>query len=389
MKIIYFTTAQDEKDYRSFMKIWKIPLNSSNQNFHNKLIRAIATNIPVEVISVRPFSRHNTKVRGLDAEVKKEGNITWHYLSRKGTKIHRMLSISPQIAKILSKIDLSDAIFVTDTINTSVVRAVTKIRKRFKRPIIGVCTDSPSNISGTKRSYTVYLLSRCSDLDGYLALTNGLNDLFNPDHKPSYIFEGLVDEHKYETASENTRPYFFFGGALMERYGVYKLIRAFKELNNQDIDLYICGHHGDKAKLNEEIGKAKNIKLLGLLPVNKVIEYEHNALASINPRPFSEDLDRFSIPSKTLEYMSAGRPVISVKNTILMERFGDDIIWVPSTSKEDLMEAMKKVLSMTEVERENLGEKLKNKVLRLYSINHIGNNINQFLKQFLEQDIVD
>ena len=189
MKIVYFTTAQDEKDYRSFMKIWKIPLNSSNQNFHNKLIRAIATNTPVEVISVRPFSRHNTKVRGLDAEVKKEGNITWHYLSRKGTKIHRMLSISPQIAKILSKIDLSDAIFLTDTINTSVVRAVTKIRKRFKRPIIGVCTDSPSNISGTKRSYTVYLLSRCNEFDGYLALTNGLNDLFNPNYKPSYILK--------------------------------------------------------------------------------------------------------------------------------------------------------------------------------------------------------
>ena len=30
MKIIYFTTSQDEKDYRSFMNIWKIPLNSSD-----------------------------------------------------------------------------------------------------------------------------------------------------------------------------------------------------------------------------------------------------------------------------------------------------------------------------------------------------------------------
>ena len=384
MKIVYFTTAQDEKDFRSFMNIWKIPLNSSNQNFHNKLIRALAINTPVEVISVRPFSRHNTRVRGLNAETRVDGNITWHYLHRKGTKLHRILSISPQIGKILSKTDLSDAIFITDTINTSVVRSVTKIRKKFNRPIIGVCTDSPSNISGTKRSYSVYLLSHCDDFDGYLALTDGLNDLFNPDHKPGYIFEGLVEEREYPTFSENKRPYFFFGGALMERYGVFKLIKAFKELDNQDIDLYICGHHGDKAKIKEEIENAKNIKFLGLLPVNKVMEYEHNALACINPRPFSEDLDRFSIPSKTLEYMSAGRPVISVKNTILMEKFGEDIIWAPSTSKEDLIAAMNKVLSMTEVERENLGDKLKNKVLRLYSLEHIGGNINQFLKQFLK-----
>lgn len=389
MKIIYFTTAQDEKDYRSFINIWKIPLNSSNQNFHNKLIRAFAINSQVEVISIRPFSHHNTKVKNLRLDTKVDGNITWHYLKRSGTKLHRILQITPQINKILAKINLSDAIFVTDTINTSVVRSVTKINKKYKRPIIGVCTDSPSNISGTKRSYTVYLLSKCNNLNGYLALTEGLNDLFNPNRKPSYVFEGLVEDRDYGVFDEEKRPYFFFGGALMERYGVYKLIDAFKLLNNDDIDLYICGHHGDKTKIKEAIGGAKNIKFLGLLPVNKVLEYEHNALACINPRPFSEDLDRFSIPSKTLEYMSAGRPVISIKNTILMNRFKEDIIWVETCSKDELAKAMKKVLSMTEVERENLGDILKNKVIGLYSLNTIGEHINQFLKQFFEQDIVD
>ena len=70
MKIIYFTTAQEEKDYRTFMTYWKIPLNSSNQNFHNKLIRALAIKNKVEVISIRPFSISKTRVTKLPRETK-------------------------------------------------------------------------------------------------------------------------------------------------------------------------------------------------------------------------------------------------------------------------------------------------------------------------------
>ena len=384
MKIIYFTTAQDEKDFHSYMSIWKYPLNSSNQNFHNKLIRSLAYSNKVDVISVRPFSHRNTTANKLDAETKIDGNITWHYLKRSGGKINRILSISPQTKRILSKMDLSDAIFVTDTINTSIVRSITGINKKYKRPIIGICTDSPSNISGTKRSYTVYLLSKCENFDGYLALTDGLNNLFNPSHKPAYIFEGLVEERTYKKTKDEEKPYFFFGGALMERYGIYQLIEAYKELNNSNIDLYICGHHIDKMRLKEAIGNTTGIKYLGLLPIDKVIEYESFALACINPRPFSEDLDRFSIPSKTLEYMSSGRPVISVRNSILMEKFPKEIIWANSSNVEDLKESLEKVLSMTEVERENMGEESKNRVLELYSLKNVGDKLTRFLEQFLK-----
>lgn len=383
MKIIYFTTAQEEKDYRSFINIWKLPLNSSNQNFHNKMIRALAIYSKVEVISIRPFSRSKTRAKKLPLETKEDGNITWHYIKRSGGRIMRTLSIVPQVKKVLNNLDLTDSIFITDTINQSIVRTISKIRKKYQRPVIGVCTDSPSNISGTKRSYTMYLLEHCNNFDGYLTLTKALNAIFNPEHKPHYLFEGLVEDRETIKYGQNKKPYFFFGGALMERYGIYDLIKAFKKLNKDDIELFIAGHHGDKQKLKEAIGDATNIRYLGLLPVNKVMEYEQNAIACINPRPFSEDLDRFSIPSKTLEYMSAGRPVISVKNTILQKVFEDDVIWVNSSKSNDLMEGMNKALQLTEVERENLGEEIKNKVLRLYSLEVVGEGINSFLSQFI------
>ena len=383
MRIIYVTTAQEEKDYRSFMKLWKISLNASNQNFHNKLIRALSLDNHVDVISIRPFSRHNLKIKKLVSETKKEENITWHYLKRSGNRIIRNINLTGEMNKAFSAIDTKEAIILVDTINPALLREVLKINKKYHLPIIGICTDSPSNISKTSRSYTMYILDKTKDFDGYIALTDGLKDLFNPNNKPSYIFEGLVEERQFPKHEEDKKPYLFFGGALMERYGVYNLISAFNDLNNSDIDLYICGHHGDKQKLKEAFNKKPNIKFLGLLPVNKVMEYEHNALACINPRPYSEDLDRFSIPSKTLEYLVSGRPVISVKNSKLMEKFPKDIIWIKSSDKDDIKEGINKVLSMTEVQRQKLGEEAKNRALKLYSLENIGGSITSFLKQFV------
>ena len=384
MRIIYFTTAQTEKDYRIFIGKWRIALNASNQNFHNKFIRCLAINNEVHVISIRPFSLSKMKVAKLPKETIVEDNITWHYLDRSGGKIFRTISIVPQVKKILKSLDLSDAIFVTDTINPSVSRAVNGAIKKYNRPVIGICTDSPSNISGTKRSYTLYLLDQASKYQGYIALTEGLNYLFNPDGKPSYIVEGLVENKVFPKTNELRPEYFFFGGALMERYGVYQLIEAYKILNLKDVDLYICGHHLDKTMYREATLGYPRIRNLGLLPVNKVMEYEHYAIACINPRPFTEDLDRFSIPSKTLEYMSMGVPVISVKNSILMEKFPDEVIWVESANESDIVHGMKQLLNMKYEDRDALGLKAKNRVLELYSLESVAKNIQPFLDQFVK-----
>ena len=385
MTIIYFTTSQEEKDYRSYIGYWKIPLNPSNQNFHNKFIRSLAIKNKVEVISIRPYSVSKMKVAKLNKETKEDGNITWHYLKRAGGKIYRSLTILPQVKAIMKKMDVKDAVIITDTINTSTCVTANKMGQKYHLPVIGVCTDSPSNIAGTKRSYTMYLLSQAQKYSGYMALTDGLNDLFNPDNKPSYIFEGLVEDRKFNTKpADNKNPYFFFGGALMERYGIYQLIEAFKILNPKDTDLYICGHHGDREMLRSAIKGNTHIKFLGILTMNKVMEYEQRAIASINPRPFTEDLDRFSIPSKTLEYMAMGRPVISVKNSILMEKFPKEVVWVETANPSDLVHGMKEVLKMTESEKEEFGQKAKSRVLSLYSLQSISNNVQPFLEQFLK-----
>ena len=108
-----------------------------------------------------------------------------------------------------------------------------------------------------------------------------------------------------------------------------------------------------------------------------------NAVGNINPRPYSEDLDRYSIPSKTIEYFSSGKPTISVKNSKLQRDFGQDAIWAKSSNVDDLAGAIERLFELTEEERNELGKKARTKVLAKYSLDNVGEKLTKFLEGFL------
>lgn len=382
MRIIYFTTSIEEHDYESFSKQWKIALNSSNQNFHNKIIRSLAITNKVDVVSVRPFSHSKCEIHKLKPETKNDGNITWHYLGISRIKVFRYSGAKKQAGRLFRSDKCEDTIVLSDTINPNVIRLATRFAKRKKLKIVGICTDSPSNITGTSRAYSLFLLKQSKDLNGYISLTESLNELFNEREKPHTVIEGIV-ENDIPKSENKYGEYFYFGGALLPRYGVYQLIKAFQKLERKDIKLLVCGHHGDERKLNEAIGDNKNILYLKMLPVKEVLTLESNAILNINPRPYSEDLDRYSIPSKTLEYFSTGRLTLSVRNTKLQSIFGEDAIWVKSDKEEDLLEGMQNALNMSENQREEIALRAQKKVRELYSLTSINSKLISFLEDLL------
>lgn len=383
MRIIYFTTALDKKEYNEYRKLWKISPNPSNQNFHNKLIRSLAINNQVDVISIRPFSKKLVSLKRLKKKEEIEDNITWHYLGIKRGKVNRFFSIRNQALQIVKSIK-EDALILTDTINPNVLYNATRVGKIRHLKVIGICTDSPSNITNTSRSYTLLILRLAKDLSGYISLTNGLNDLFNENNKPSLIIEGLVDQNeKYNNKNLYGR-YLFFGGALLPRYGVYNLIEAFKKLSKTDLKLLICGHHCDETRLKNAIKDNPNIIYLGTLDVDEVMDLESEAVANINPRPFSEDLDRYSIPSKTLEYFNSGRPTISVKNSKLMKSFSDCAIWLKSGDADSLYNGINLLLDLTPENQIEIAYKAKEQVYKLYSLVAVNKKLNDFLSTFID-----
>ena len=381
--IIYLTTAMDKDDFKEYLTHWSYPPNPSNQNFHNKLIRAISDEYKIDVISVRPFSRSLTDCKNLKSSVKIDNNITWHYVHISRSKITKIIKCKNEIIKLIHKLYTNESVIITDTINTALIYYLKRARKNKDYKIIGVATDSPSNISNTKRSYTTFLLNNTNDFNGYIALTKELDELYNPTHKPSKILEGVIEIPQIERKKPTNDNYFFFGGALLERYGIYELIHAFNELSQEykDIKLYIAGHHADKKRLDLECIKNPSIHFLGMLNYEDVLMYEKYSIANINPRPFSEDLDRFSIPSKTLEYMVSKRPTISVKNSKLQKHFEKEIVWAKSSSYLDLKEAMEKVLTASKDIQKDITINAFNKVNELYGFKATKDKVKELIDE--------
>ena len=384
MKIIYITTSLEENDYIEFNKLWTVSLNPSNQNFHNKMIRSFAINSPVDVISIRPFSKAKCEIKELKADTKVVGNITYHYLKIKRNKLLRLHSLQSQVKDLIEKLKTDDSVIITDTINPKCVSITNFIQRKYHIPAIGICTDSPSNITGTNKSYTLFLLRHCYKLDGFITLTEGLNLLFNQNNKDHITIEGIVESKDVDINIPVEGKYIFFGGALLPRYGVYHLIRAFKAIEDKDISLIICGHHGDDEKIAIAIDGDARIKYLGTLPVKEVLALEKNALANINPRPFTQDLDRLSIPSKTLEYLASGALTISVRNTELEKTFKDCAIWAKSGNPKDLEASLKTAISMSEEERKNMANKAKNTAISHYSLEKISELVTDFSSKFIK-----
>ena len=385
MRIIYFTTACQKEDYISFSENWRASLNTSIQNLHNRLIRSLAITHEVEVISIRPFSRRYCKSKKLTASTSSEGKITWHYLAIKRSKLLRYSSAKRQAKKVLNKMNLKDCIVLTDTLNPYLLSSSTSIARKYDLPIIGVCNNTPSGIHDTGRSYTTFLHSLADDLSGYITLTPGLNELFNVNNRANLTIEGVLEDKFKEMSVGEYGKYILYYGSLEEKYGVYDLIKAFIELNNPDINLVIAGYHGNNEKINKLVKDQINIRFLGMISNDLVLSLENGSLFNINPRPYSEDYDRYLIPSNVIDYLGSDSLTVSVKNSRLRPYFENDAIWLDSNDKEDLIKGMNQVLNMGDDKKKTIIKKANVNVNKLYSMPAINRKVILFLKQFLKQ----
>jgi hypothetical protein len=365
----------DNESFKEYLADWKISPNLSNQNFHNKLIRSLALSHDIDVISVRSINKHFKRM-SLNAKIVREGNIFWKYPLVKRNRIDKFFKLFKRIENIT--MHDSELIFV-DVLNLSLLKNALKYKERHNMPIIGVCTDSPNNISFLKKRYKQKLIELGQKLDGYIVLTENINSLYNVNNKPYVCIDGVSETPNDYLPREITDNYIYFGGSLMKEYGVLNLIEAFKKLERNDLKLVICGHHLQKNELIPAIEGHDNIIYLGPVSYERNLSLEKYSLLAVNPRPQNSKIDLYSFPSKTLEFLANGCITITVENELLKDHYGSCIVWSKTGDPDDLLEAMKKALEMTRTEREVLIILGKNKAMQYTSLESVNRVIDDEL----------
>jgi len=346
MNIIFLTSSMADSDFVSYASKAKIKPNPSNQNFYNKLIKCLSLNNKVYAVSLRPFCKGMFEENELTEARGVEGTITYYYTNASTSKVYKATKLHKDIAKtvedIVTEENLDSFIILVDTLRYNLVKAAKLVRSNYGCKLIGVVTDNPGNLSNVKAKFVKTTLKSSEELDGYICLTERLNKIFNPQEKPYYILEGIVEDIEKEKKLPIGQ-YIFFGGALYERYGVKNLINAFHKIDNK-VNLVLAGSGELQKYINEMTMKDKRILYLSQIDKKMIYSLEQNALLNINPRPYSITLDNESVPSKLIEYIASGAPTMSTVHSTLRTLFPDDVIWLDDYSENGIAEALKTYL---------------------------------------------
>ncbi len=104
-----------------------------------------------------------------------------------------------------------------------------------------------------------------------------------------------------------------YAGTIGGHAGALYLIKAFKQIKNSDIELWLCGKcNGNYIK--KLVYEDKRIKFFGYVSKIRLEKLCHKADIFVNPRPSIGNETNF--PSKILFYLSFKKPIISTRSGV-------------------------------------------------------------------------
>jgi glycosyltransferase involved in cell wall biosynthesis len=370
MKILYLTTALLDEDYNALLNKGYAMSNPSNQNFHARLIGALQKTDAVRVISLVPslYSDITLLDSGIFTYVNSDGRFLDHLGFREN-------ALKRAIEKEIGK--GADGLLF-DSLNVHLGKAATALAKKHHLPAIAILTDNPENLAKTARFYGSSVKKNLANANGVLALSEGLVTALGVSKKPHYVFPGLVEKAQEGKPLFPKNTYFYFGGALLSRYGILSLLEAYLAAEPA-YDLVIAGHETSSEEFKRLLRKSPRIHYIGQVTKGENATLEKNAALLINPRPYDEKLDQESVPSKLLEYLASGSPILSTRHSALQKAFPDDVNWLEDSSVAGLTEFLKNHLDEKKALKGIKKNQAAEKVFALYGQESVGKAIHGFL----------
>lgn len=135
-----------------------------------------------------------------------------------------------------------------------------------------------------------------------------------------------------------------YAGAISEKYGLRNLIDGFRmaDIPNARLDLYgPCDFEEELVQLAKEDPR---IFYGGLLLNSEIVTKEQEATLLINPRPTTEEFVKYSFPSKNMEYMVSGTPILTTVLPGMPREYYPHVYLLEDESSEGIAKKLKQVL---------------------------------------------
>ncbi|MEU5724523.1 glycosyltransferase [Micromonospora sp. NPDC047738] len=364
-------TVPDDLLVEIMKRDWVMPVQT--HTFAWGLVRSLrAADCPVHLLSAAPVSNWpgNRQLRFRSGSFRQDGvaGQLLGFVNVLGLKhLTRFATVWRMGARTLRE-SRADVLLVHGVHSPFLWFGALRARRLGVR-VVPVLTDPPSVVLPTDgrlvrllrrldRALVQMALSRCS---GIIALTPALADDFAPG-LPRLVMEGIFHAvpnpsttvEEPTTAARGAREIVYAGG-LSRSYGVDRLVAAFRGLPDCDLRLRVYGRGELEQWIASQAAEDPRIALPELLPRAALLPRLASASVLVNPRPVGQDFVRWSFPSKLIEYLAAGVPVVTTRLTGIPADYEPWLQFADSDSAAGLRAAIDRVLRLPPEEGARIG----------------------------------
>lgn len=380
MNIIYLSSVCSQSRFDRLVESGRIVSQFQNQKFHHLLLTGLVESGEhnIQVISFCPQVRTSKVVYHFEED--EENGIHYFYPGYIDRPLINPISRFFTSLKCIRKKKVKDSVIVCNIMNFEECLAALLFRFFHKQTkICAIVADVPGLTSGANnvnssnwkiklsRMALSLLVKANKRYDGYLFLTEAMNEVVNKKHKPYVVVEGLTDlkmnNVHNDIALKHKTPTILYAGGLHREYGIEWLVDAFQKVDNSNVELHIYGYGNFEKELIERTKVDSRIKYLGTKSNKEIVEEQVKVHLLINPRPTNAEFVKYSFPSKVMECMASGTPLLTTRLPGIPKDYYPYVYLIEEETTEWLYKALSKLLQLPLEELHRKGNAAKQFVL--------------------------
>lgn len=373
MKIIYGCSACSRELFSELLRKYHIKSGHAVQKYHGLMLRGLAENgAEVRCVCALPVTRSVTSEKLIRAKDERADNVLFHYITTLNRPVFRQLMIFfGTLWFVLRTKKEKDTCAVVDCLNIACAYGMLlgcKLR-RIKATVI--VTDLPDmEHSGILRRVNNGVFNIA---DAFVLLTEQMNAAINAKNRPYIVLEGHVDseaplpEEQTACEEEGQKKVVLYAGSVNAIYGIESLAEGFLKAAVPGAELRVFGNGDFVPRLRELCGANDTVKYMGVAPNEEIVRQEQKAELLVNPRPAAPAYTKYSFPSKNMEYMVSGTPLLTTDLPGMPREYLPYVYLLRDESTDGIAGALRHILSLPREERVKKGQAARAFVLRYKS----------------------
>ena len=372
LHVYYFSTALSDELYNQIVKECKrFKPTFSGVGFDRNVALGLSEQVDVTGVSLYPipsYPKFSKLYKDADSySIKKFSCYLPAMISLPYVKEYWYAISAFNTVKHTMKAEEENVILISG-LYRSLIRPAKWLKKKYGLSVFAIVPDLPELMITYRNDYsrlrmifneldTKKSIKYREFIDAFVVLSHFMNPIVNRHNKPWITLDGLCDLTAIDQIRGNSSKerFIMYAGKISSTFGVNLLVEGFIKANLGDVKLVLCGDGDYAPELRNIVKKYPNVEFRGAVSHEVVLELEKAATLLVDPRPVDTEISKMSFPSKIIEYMASGTPVL-VSN---IPSFGPEYLQyqyrIDEVSIDGIECALKRVFSHTDNELVTIG----------------------------------